>query len=187
MKSKHEIPNKHDFMKAHSYNFILNERHGGVQQEHLGEELVNHRIDHRPRQNNESDESLVSHISLIMDENNRSHKDSITTGLSIISNSYTDVSGFAPKKYVTECYLKPKTGPYWFSESVTLQTHSTKRRYNEKIYFMNRLHPCKWSERMTTKTNSQPTNVVSECEIYVEGVEPKEHTIHIPLQPVNGI
>nr|CAH7767072.1 unnamed protein product [Callosobruchus chinensis] len=117
----------------------------------------------------------------------RSHKDSITTGLSIISNSYTDVSGFAPKKYVTECYLKPKTGPYWFSESVTLQTHSTKRRYNEKIYFMNRLHPCKWSERMTTKTNSQPTNVVSECEIYVEGVEPKEHTIHIPLQPVNGI
>nr|CAI5847135.1 unnamed protein product [Callosobruchus analis] len=22
-------------------------------------------------------------------------------------------------KYVTECYLKPKTGPYWFSESTS--------------------------------------------------------------------
>ncbi|VEN57453.1 unnamed protein product [Callosobruchus maculatus] len=120
-----------------------------------------------------------------MDEKNRSHKDSVTTGLSIISNSYTDLSGFAPKKYVTECYLKPKTGPYWFSESVTLVTHSTKRRYNEKIYFMNRLHPCKWSERMTTKTKSQPSNVVSECEIYIEGVEPREHTISLQSVPVN--
>ncbi|CAH1988678.1 unnamed protein product [Acanthoscelides obtectus] len=110
--------------------------------------------------------------------------DTITTGLSIITNSYIDYSGYTPKKYVTECHLKPKIGPFWYSESVTLHINSTKKKYKEKIYFMNKLHPSSWSEMMTIKTNDEPKNIVSECEVYIENPEPKEHVIHLQSLPV---
>ncbi|XP_057656147.1 uncharacterized protein LOC130893792 [Diorhabda carinulata] len=73
--------------------------------------------------------------------------------ISIILDSRTDLTGESPKRYTTKCYLEPKAVPYWYNENLLLFINSTKRIYEEKVYFKEKFLPIKWSERMWTEAN----------------------------------
>lgn len=101
-----------------------------------------------------------------------------TSEISIILDSRTDLSGESPKRYTTKCYLEPKTVPYWYNENLLLFINSTKRIYEEKVYFKEKLLPIKWSERMWTEANHHP--------IKISTVNIPLDDIYIPLNEVDA-
>ncbi|XP_019754661.1 uncharacterized protein LOC109533709 isoform X2 [Dendroctonus ponderosae] len=75
----------------------------------------------------------------------------------VLIESRTDFMGTAPKKYVSTCYFKPRTVPAWYTECILIHIGSTKRIYDEKIWFKQKLQPYYWTEKMTTTVNFPPT------------------------------
>ncbi|KAJ8982713.1 hypothetical protein NQ317_019504 [Molorchus minor] len=101
---------------------------------------------------------------------------------SIVTESRTDYSGTAPKRYTTKCYIKPVTVPTWYTESLYLKINSTKRRYEEKIYFKNKLVPSRWLESMNTEVKTAPKNIVSD--IYIPVEESEVHYMSLEPQQI---
>lgn len=56
-----------------------------------------------------------------------------------LTESKTDYTGAAPKRYITKCFIQPVTVPSWYRESLIMKLNSTKKHYNEEIYFKVRL------------------------------------------------
>ncbi|KAJ8968174.1 hypothetical protein NQ314_002433 [Rhamnusium bicolor] len=74
-------------------------------------------------------------------------------------------------RYTTKCYIKPVTLPIWYTESLFLNIGSTRRKYEEKIYFKNKLVPHSWSESMYTEIKTAPKRIISDAIIPVEKSE----------------
>uniref|UniRef100_V5GU35 Uncharacterized protein n=1 Tax=Anoplophora glabripennis TaxID=217634 RepID=V5GU35_ANOGL len=166
MKSKHEIPNKTDFMKAHSFNFIQNE---------IGNsDLIHGDKSYKHGQGGTETPSIsknqdVENQKMEKENSSRTHESLIEKSeTSIVTDSRTDYTGSAPKRYTTKCYITLAPIPIWYTESVSLTIGSTRRRYEEKVYIKNKLRPYKWSESMSTEVKTMPKNIISDIYIPVE-------------------
>nr|XP_023011649.1 uncharacterized protein LOC111501947 isoform X1 [Leptinotarsa decemlineata] len=92
------------------------------------------------------------------------------TKISIITDSSTDFSGSAPKRYTTTCYIQPMNVPYRYSETIFLKIETKKRSHKEKIFFKDEMIPIRWAETMSTEITTFPKNIMSEITIPVEDV-----------------
>ncbi|KAJ8917836.1 hypothetical protein NQ315_010748 [Exocentrus adspersus] len=209
MKSKHEIPNKFDHMKAHSFNFIQNEK---VNSDLLHEKNVG-KIDvgfYKRDQGTASVSKIRDNLDNTMkeDENVRGSKfvpavikqengdifvETIYRNVKIrssealtekaetrvVTDSRTVYGKSGPQRYTTMCYIKPVPVPIWYTESVYLTIGSTRKRFEEKVYIKNKLRPYKWSENMYTEVKTMPKNITSDIYIPVE-----ESDVHyVSLEP----
>ncbi|KAG5898101.1 hypothetical protein JTB14_027458 [Gonioctena quinquepunctata] len=165
MMSTFSFPSKHDVVKMKTYDFLEGERMG--YEKNSGNESCKESDISRTHEEPQLEEkSIQDHDS---SRSTRAEK-SKTAEVSIIMDSSTDFSGSAPKRYITKCFIQPKTVPYWYTESVFLNIGSTRRKYQEKIFFKEKFIPVRWSERMSTEVTTFPKNIISELDILVDDV-----------------
>ncbi|RZC36553.1 uncharacterized protein BDFB_009170 [Asbolus verrucosus] len=184
MKWKNEIPNKTEFMKINSFNFIEYEKFHSelVHEKNVG------KIQRFPpdeiSQRKEAEKTTRSHDNLeaIDAENDKQTKESRTMSETItLTKSKTDFNGSTPKRYTTKCFIKPVTTPFWYTESLFLNIGSTKRKYAEKMFFKEKLVPFHWSENMETEVKTGPKCIYSELIIPCD--EPEDNVHYISLEP----
>ncbi|KAF7272639.1 hypothetical protein GWI33_014602 [Rhynchophorus ferrugineus] len=171
MGPNHGIPSKFDYMKAYSFNLIQSER-TNTELEHeanvgkidaafyrifawqiMGKQKERQLSQEEPRDTIKTKKQEIYHESSVYpNERLQEARDVKKSNSSqVIVNSRTDLNGVYPKRYVTTCYIKPKVLPIWYTESVLIFIGSTKRKYDEKVYFKNKTLPYYWSENMTTE------------------------------------
>ncbi|XP_030749744.1 uncharacterized protein LOC115877643 [Sitophilus oryzae] len=193
MRSKHELPSKFDYMKAYSFNLIQTERTNtelehernagkidgafykifawqiaGMPNERPAEATKTMQLENQQKSNDHSNKRLQEESEVLKNSKSK-----------VEVQTRVDNSGSSSKRYVTTCYIKPKTLPVWYTESLLIFIGSTKRKYDEKIYFKNKTQPYYWSENMTTDVNFPPTK-----SYLSEAVLPTETKCHyISLEP----
>ncbi|KAL1491376.1 hypothetical protein ABEB36_011983 [Hypothenemus hampei] len=199
MRSKHETPKKIDYLKASSFNLIETERTNCEleNEKNIGKidgcfyktfswqimgtwkarSLSQSEIDvQKAKKHNDLTEIHHATNGRIYETSSstRSNKETVVT-------THTAFTGSFPKKYVSTCYLKPKIVPNWYTERLLIHLGSTKRSYNEQVWFKFQLKPYYWSENMTTQVNlPKEKQEISEITIPV----PDEKNVHyISLEP----
>ncbi|ENN80408.1 hypothetical protein D910_06338 [Dendroctonus ponderosae] len=176
MRSKHEIPNKTDYMKAYTFNLIETERTncelenernvgkidgafyrnfswqimGKQRERHLSQTDANDLVEAKRHE-------ALSGSTPLSNETQHEKSRCQEAKNDVLIESRTDFMGTAPKKYVSTCYFKPRTVPAWYTECILIHIGSTKRIYDEKIWFKQKLQPYYWTEKMTTTVNFPPT------------------------------
>ncbi|KAJ3643493.1 hypothetical protein Zmor_026201 [Zophobas morio] len=169
MKWKNEIPNKTEFMKINSFNFIECEKFHSelVHEQNAGKIRVAREEGGQRKEVKET--RSYDNLAAVATQSDKENKERRTMTETItLTKSNTDFTGSAPKRYTTKCFIKPVTTPIWYSESLFLNIGSTKRTYAEKIYFKEKLFPFRWSETMTTEVQTGPKCVYSDCFIPVD-------------------
>nr|XP_023011650.1 uncharacterized protein LOC111501947 isoform X2 [Leptinotarsa decemlineata] len=167
------MPSKLDIVKAKTYDFLQNERLCGelVQEKDFGNNTSHENGQARPHHqsvSNEKEDQLEEKL-VEEPESSRSSKKK-KTKISIITDSSTDFSGSAPKRYTTTCYIQPMNVPYRYSETIFLKIETKKRSHKEKIFFKDEMIPIRWAETMSTEITTFPKNIMSEITIPVEDV-----------------
>ncbi|XP_066155902.1 uncharacterized protein [Euwallacea fornicatus] len=192
MRSKEEIPNKTDYMKAYTFNLIQTERTNCEleNEENVGRidetfyrnfswQIMGKRKERKLSQSKTGDVPKIKNRELSamnpdttngrLQDASKNHEEEVDK---IVLRSRTDFTGNFPKRYFSTCYLKPKVVPVWYTESLILNIGSTKRFYTEKIWFKNVHQPYYWSEKMTTEVNFPPTKThISQLDIPVPAVD----------------
>ncbi|KAJ3625522.1 hypothetical protein MTP99_016087 [Tenebrio molitor] len=161
MKWNNEIPNKTEFMKINSFNFIECEKfHSELVHEGNAGEVE--RRGPGGGQRKEVKETRGHDQESVATQSKENKERRTMTETIILTKSITDFTGSSPKRYTTKCFIKPVTTPVWYTESLLVNIGSTRRKYDEKIYFKEKLTPFKWSESMSTEIKTGPKCVYSE-------------------------
>ncbi|CAG9759710.1 unnamed protein product [Ceutorhynchus assimilis] len=202
MKSKHEIPSKTDYMKAYTYNLILTER-TNCELEHernIGKidaafyrnfswQIMGKQRERQLSQTETKDDAKSIKQNLLSQANGRprrqsfhgTHQDQDQGKVKAVVESRTDFNGNVPKRYTSTCYFKTNNIPAWYSESVLIKIGSTKRVYDEKVWFKHKIQPYYWEENMTTEVNFAPT-IQQTSQIRIPVVAPDDDH-YISLEP----
>ncbi|XP_066248156.1 uncharacterized protein [Euwallacea similis] len=193
MRSKEKIPNKTNYMKALSFNLIQTERTNceleneknvgsidGSFYRNFSWQIMGKRKESKMSQSEIEDVLKIKNYELSamspdtttngrLQNTSKNHREEVNK---IVLRSRTDYTGNYPKRHVSTCYLKPKVVPVWYTESLILNIGSTKRFYNEKIWFKHVHQPYYWSERMTTEVNFPPNKThISQLDIPVPAMD----------------
>ncbi|XP_050304336.1 uncharacterized protein LOC126741909 [Anthonomus grandis grandis] len=194
MKSKREIPNEYDYLKAYSYNLILTEKTNCELEDkrNVGKidgafyRIFSWQIMGKQKERQISDQETKNGSNINNQDNptrisqyNVQQQRQTKKELHIVE-SRNVYNNNTLKRYVTTCYFKQKTVPSWYSESLVLDLETKKKTFDEKVFYMNKLQPSYWSESVTTEVNS-PAGKTFTANLLIP--VPETGTHYVSLEP----